>query len=280
MLTIRQTPRGVSYKQKRTWVISGLITAVLFACGFGYAAGAWQLFAPDGTVALEYRAFSPGDGPPEGVDTDALRKLLNPGEAALFNLKSTGQQIGLVNELQYSDYNAFSVQTGSYPPAQEIGSSSTFKFYTGSLAHSLNVMGTVKNETDGSGVLDAHELEESDELLEIAGVTAYRLVPLGDVTGYHASYRDDSGSELTFQASYGESWRTIFTQMNEQIMEKITLHTNEAFYITAANGAWHKVVWTENRGEQFVYLELNAKANDISREGLIETAEQIAGHKE
>jgi len=276
MSTIRQTSRRSSYKKK--WVISGIITAVLFACGFGYAAGAWQLFASDGTVALEYREFSPGDGPAEGVDTDVLRKLLNPGEAALFNLKSTDRQIGLANELQYTDYDAFNVQTGSYPPAREIGRSSTFKFYTGSLAHSLNVMDIVKNESRGGGVLDTHELKESDELLEIAGVTSYYLVPLGDVTGYHASYRDDSGSELTLQVSYGESWRTVFTQMNEQIMEKITLYTNEAFYITAANGAWHRVVWTEHRGEQFVYLELNAKASDVSREGLIETAEQIAGH--
>jgi len=277
MSTIRQNSRISSNKQR--WVITGLLTAVLFACGFGYAAGAWQLFAPDGTVALEYRAFSPGDGPIEGVDTDALRKLLNPGEAALFNLKNADQQIGLVNELQYTDYDVFQVKTGSYPPAREIGSSSSFAFYTGSLAHNLNVIGPVGNEDEGNNVLDTHELKEPKELLEVAGVTSYQLVPLGDVTGYHASYRDDSGSEVTLQASYGESWRTVFTQMNEQVMEKIALHANEALYITAANGAWHKVVWTESSGGQFVYLELNAKAGDVSRASLIEVAEQIAGHE-
>jgi len=277
MSTIRRNSQ-ISSNKKR-WVITGLITAVLFVCGFGYAAGTWQLFAPDGTVALEYRAFPPGDDPFEGVDTVALRKLLNPGEAAIFNLKNTDRQIGLVNELQYTKYDVFQVKTGSYPPAREIGSSSSFTFYIGSLAHDLNIMSPIKNESKGNNALNTHEINEPKELLEMAGVTSYSLLPLGDVNGYYASYRDDNGMEVTLQASYGESWRTIFTQMNEQVMEKIILHDNEAFYITAADGAWHKVVWTENSGGQFVYLTLNARAGDLSRESLIEVAEQIVGYK-
>lgn len=268
MSTIRQRTRTAG--NKKPWIMIGLITAVLFACGFGYASGAWQLFHPDGTVALEFREFESGDGPWD-VDTDSLRQLLNPGEAAIFYL-GANRQIMLANELQYADYDAFRANLGSNSPSREL--SLGFTFFSGSLAHNPDSMYVDKYE-EKIGIPIAQKAEKSVKIAGLEQEISYYLIPLGEVGGYFATYQNSSGSEITLSGAFGESWRTVLTELDQLTIGKIELTAGEAFYIQEEDDQSHSVVWSEGSGEQFVYLKLKAGIDDVSRKSLIELADQI-----
>ncbi len=239
------------------------ITAtILFACGFGYAMESWKLFAPDGSVALEYRGFKPGDEPVDEVNTGALQSQLAEGEAAVFYLKDQNRYIGLANERQYADYSQFAAEVGQRKPLNELGNG--FVFQSGSLVHDLRWQ--MEDEKDWAG-------------RETAEGISYRTIPLGETVGYTASYENDSGNKVSLSVWFDVRDRAIFTnEMNGLEMEKVQIGAMEVFYLKGRNSASQRLAWGEGEGERFAYYRLDdLSAEKISQERLLEIASVLIG---
>lgn len=248
-------------KRSRLWYTAVIAAAVVFACGFGYAASSWQLFAPNGSVALEYRNYLPGDEPIRGIDTDALRDKLAEGEAAVFYIREQDQYIGLVNERRYSNYDDFAQAAGGRAPARELGGG--WEYRTGSLVHELQPDWVVqRDKTD----------------FTTDGDVSYRKIPLGPKNGYHATYGDNTGQQMSISATFNERMRTLYTDLAKKQMEKVHLNGIEAFYIREAEGDVHRMVWAEGEGNSFVYYSLSVSSSDErSQDWLREVALELAG---
>jgi len=244
------------------WRISLIVAAVLFACGFGYAMESWKLFAPDGSVALEYRGFMPGDESVDEVDTGALRSLLAEGEAAVFYLKDQNRYIGLANERQYTDYSQFAAGVGQRKPLNELGNG--FVFQSGSLVHDLR-----------SEVTD--EKDWADR--ETAEGVSYQAIPLGETVGYYASYGNERGDKVSLSVWTNVPDRAIFTdEMNELEMKKVQIGSREVFYLKGRNSASQRLAWGEGEGDQYAYYRLDdLSAEKMSQERLIEIASVLIG---
>ncbi|WP_372631632.1 hypothetical protein [Cohnella sp.] len=239
-----------------------IVAAVLFACGFGYAAESWKLFAPDGSVALEYRSFMPGDEPIAEVDTAALRSRLAEGEAAVFYLKAQNRYIGLANERQYTDYSQYAAEVGRRAPLNEVGNG--FVFQSGSLVHDLKW-----------GIEDEKEWTDPKT---VEGIS-YQTIPLGETVGYYANYQNDQGNKVSLSAWFNVPNGAIFTtEMNELDMEKVTIAAKEAFYLQGRDGAVQRVAWGEGSGNQYAYYRLDdLSAEKMPREHLMEIASRLIG---
>lgn len=248
-------------RRSRVWQASFLVAAIVFACGFGYAAVTWKLFSPDGTVALEYLKAEPGDILYDDVDTAALRDMLAEGEAAVFYLKEQNRYIGLVNERKYTeaDYADFAAKTGSRAPLRELGDG--FVFEEGTLVHNMISSPTMVNWADPAAEANV----------------SYRKVPLGETVGYSAVYSDDRGHRLTLSAMFNIPGRQIYTDELDQLrLEKIMVDSVEAFYIRELDQEGHRMAWAEGEGEQHVYYTLyDSAANKLTRESLEKAAAVI-----
>ncbi|WP_391574629.1 hypothetical protein [Cohnella sp.] len=244
------------------WRISLIVAAVLFACGFGYAMESWKLFAPDGSVALEYRGFMPGDESVDEVDTGALRSLLAEGEAAVFYLKDQNRYIGLANERQYTDFSQFAAEIDRRKPLNELGNG--FVFQSGSLVHDLKW-----KVTDEKDWADSTTFEEF----------SYRTIPLGEITGYYASYENDRGDKVSLSVWTNVPDRTILTdEMNELEMEKVQIGAREVFYLKGRDGPAQRLAWGEGEGNQYAYYRLDdLSAEKMPQERLIEIASVLIG---
>ncbi|MBO9610502.1 MAG: hypothetical protein J7639_31400 [Paenibacillaceae bacterium] len=253
-----QQPAAKSKRAKAGY--AALMTAtVIFACGFGFAADSWKLFAPDGSLALEYRSFMPGDEPVAGVDTAALRKMLAEGQAAIFYLKRQDRYIGLANERQYANYSQFAAEAGNYAPRNEIGQG--FAFQSGSFMHELN-----------GGIAGENHAEDSKSAEEIS----FRTIPLGRTIGYSASYKDDRGNQVALTVSFHFPGRTIYTtEMKELNMEKIRVgEAVEAFYLKGKDGIGQRISWGEGDG----YYRLDdLTGGQLPRERMVELASSLIG---
>ena len=246
----------------RAMRVSLIVAAVLFACGFGYAAGSWKLFAPDGSIALEYRSFMPGDEPNIEVDTAALRNRLAEGEAAVFYLKAQNRYIGLANEREYTDYSQFAAEVGRRAPLNEAGYG--FVFQSGSLVHDLKW--GVADDTAWPDPKTAEEL-------------SYRTIPLGDTVGYTASYENGRGSQVSLTVWFNVPDRAIYTTaMNEADVEKVKIGSTEAFYLKERDSDAQRVAWGEGGGERYAYYSLeDLSADKLPRERLVEIASMLGG---
>ncbi|MFF2480377.1 hypothetical protein [Paenibacillus sp. NPDC058071] len=253
---------GTKLHKSRKWYISIAVAAVVFACGFGYAAESWKLFAPDGSVTLEYRSFLPGDEPRDELDTAKLHNMLAEGEAAIFHLMQEDRMIGLANERQYADYAQFASEVGSRAPLKELGDD--FNFQSGKLVHDL------KSEL-------AEEIDWTDS--KTVDDIRYRMIPLGNVTGYYASYSDNSGHKLSLSAVFNLPDRQIFTtEMNHSKVEKVQVGATEIFYMKDTDSTRQRVAWGEGEGERYVYYRLDdLSTHKLPRENLIEMASAVMG---
>ncbi|WP_135554604.1 hypothetical protein [Paenibacillus cymbidii] len=253
-----QQPAAKSKRAKAGY--AALMTAtVIFACGFGFAADSWKLFAPDGSLALEYRSFMPGDEPVAGVDTAALQRMLAEGQAAIFYLKRQDRYIGLANERQYADYSQFAAEAGNYAPRNEIGQG--FAFQSGSFIHELN-----------GGIAGEYHAEDSKTTEEIS----YRTVPLGRTVGYSASYKDERGYEVALTVWFHLPGQTIYTnEMNELNMEKVRVdEAVEAFYLKGKDSDVQRISWGE--GDSYYRLD-DLTGGQLSRERMVELALSLIG---
>lgn len=249
-------------RRVRAGRVSLIVAAILFACGFGYAAESWKLFAPDGSIALEYRSFMPGDEPIAEVDTAALRNRLAEGEAGVFYLKAQNRYIGLVNERQYTDYSKFAAEVGLRAPLNEVGYG--FAFQSGSLVHDLKW-----------GMADEIAWPDPKTAEEIS----YRTIPLGETVGYTASYENDRGNKVSLSVWFNVPDRAIFTTaMNESDVEKVKVGSTEAFYLKGRESASQRLAWGEGSGDQYAYYSLDdLSAEKLSRERLVEIASMLVG---
>lgn len=229
--------------KKKVWFVIGMATIVILASGFGYAAASWKLFEADGSVALEYRQFMPGDEPVESANLDELRSLIPEGEAALFYIKQDGQFLSLANERVITSYEEFRMDAGNSALPERIGNE--YKFSQGTFNHEP---------------IMEHGL--MDELMLAAGSSdepyLYRSVGMGDMTGYYAEFLNEAGSRVTLSGLYGERWSTVNTNLEPLEMIKLQLGDKEAFYMTNEAAGTHQVVWRDSTIDQPVYYELTA----------------------
>lgn len=239
-------------KRSRMWYVSVITAVVIFACGFGYAASSWQLFAPNGSVVLEYRNYLPGDEPNRAIDTNKLRDMLAEGEAAVFYIPESGQYIGLANERQYTNYDQFAQVAGTIVPAREIGHG--WEYQEGSMKHDLRFQSDL-NWGDASA---------TDNI-------SYRLIPLGEKIGYYATYVNTAGNRVSINSIFGGRGRIMYTKLDDMEMNKVSLNGIEAFYIQLEESNAHRIVWAEGESDKSIYFELSS-SEEITREELTEVA--------
>jgi hypothetical protein len=250
------------YKRQRgkALYVSFIAAAIIFACGFGYAAVSLKLFAPDGLVSLEQIGVSPNEVSMEPIGSD-LQDMLDEGEAAIFYLRDQDKYIGLAHEREYdySEFEQFAAATGIHEPLRELGDE--FVFQQGTLMHELDKLAPDLYWGDPDG-------EESVSL---------RKVPLGKTVGYSAIYRDASGHQLTLNAWYNVPDRKIYTdELHRMVAEKITIGAVETFYLKEKDSDMQKMAWAEGEGELHVYYQLFDSAIDkLPRERLVEVAAAI-----
>jgi hypothetical protein len=252
----------IKRKSGKALYVSFIAAAVIFACGFGYAAVSWKLFAPDGAVSLEMISVSPNDISIEPIGPE-LRDMLHEGEAGVFYLRDQNRYIGLAHERDYGEleFEQFAAETGTHKPLRELGDG--FIFHQGTLMHDLNKLAPDLNWGDPDG----------DESVSL------RKVPLGKTVGYSAVYRDDSGHQLTLSAWYNIPERQIYSsELDKLVKEKVTIGEIEAFYLKGKDSDMQRMAWAEGEGELHVYYQLFDSAMDkLPRERLVEVAAAIAG---
>lgn len=244
-------PNGQS-KRSRIWYVSVITAVVIFACGFGYAASSWQLFAPNGSVVLEYRNYLPGDEPNSAIDTKMLRDMLAEGEAAVFYIRERKQYIGLANERKYTNYDQFAQAAGTIVPAREIGNG--WEYQEGSLMHDLHI------QADQSW----GDASAQDNI-------SYQKIPLGEKIGYYATYVNAAGDRISINGILGERGRTMYTNLDDLEMNKVSLNGIEAFYIQLKESNAHRIVWAEGESDKSIYYELSS-SGELTREHLTEVA--------
>ncbi|QNK56929.1 hypothetical protein [Paenibacillus sp. PAMC21692] len=250
------------WRSGKALYVSFIAAAVIFACGFGYAAVSWKLFAPDGAVSLELISVSPNEVSIEPIGPD-LRDMLHEGEAGIFYLRDQNRYIGLAHEREYGDleFEQFAAETDLHAPLRELGDG--FVFHQGTLMHDLNKFAHDLNWGNPGG----------DESVSL------RKVPLGKTTGYSAVYRDSSGHQLTLSAWYNIPDRQIYSsELDKLIKEKVTIGEMEAFYLKDIDSDMQRMAWAEGEGELYVYYQLFDSAMDkLPRERFVEVAAAIVG---
>lgn len=232
---------------RKPWIAVSMIAILIVACGFGFATAAgWKLFDANGSVVLEYRAFIPGDEPVRGVDVDKLRELLPVGEAALFYLKETNDFISIANEQAISSYSVFRNMAGDTIPPERIGND--FVFSQGLFSHvhhpDLNLMEELKQTAALSS--DSYQ---------------YGLINIGEVSGFSANYTHAEGAQLTVSGFYGESWATVYSNLEDEEMMKLQLGDKEVLYITNQHDGNHQMIWRDQAAGKAVYYKLQATRN-------------------
>ncbi|MHA6482425.1 hypothetical protein ACX1C1_11065 [Paenibacillus sp. strain BS8-2] len=258
----RLEPRAIPFKWRmgKSGYIAFIAAAVVFACGFGYAALSWKLFGSDGSIALELRSISPHESTVELIDPSLLERL-GEGEAAIFYLRDQDRYIGLANERQYGPlaFEQFAAETGAHEPLSELGDG--FVFTQGTIRHDLNKIPPDLSWGDPDG-------EERVSL---------RKIPIGAANGYTAKYQDAEGHQLTLTAWYNVPDREIYTDELDRLMiEKVTINEMESFYMKEKDSSVQRISWMEGEGEQHIYYQIfDTSADKLPREQLIEVAAKV-----
>jgi len=252
-------PRALN---RKPWLAVSIIAIVIVACGFGFAtAASWKLFDGNGWVALEYRAFIPGDEPVGGVDVDKLRGLLPVGDAALFYLKETNDFISIANEKVISSYREFRNMAGDTFPPERIGND--FVFSQGSFSHEHHPDLNLMEELKQAAALSSESYQ-------------YGLVDIGEISGFSANYTHAEGTQLTVNGFYGENWATVYSNLEDEEITKLQLGDKEVLYITNRNDGNHQIIWRDQDAGKGIYYKLQAAQNsNVTMEELESTVLSI-----
>lgn len=254
-----------SKKLSRTSLIAGMAALVVVLSGFGYSALKWQLHRADGSVSLEYREFDSTDNgtPSESEAVDRLRSELAPGEAAAYMSPQKGiEYVAFENPIEYDTF-AEVAPLIELPAAFPSELPDGFAFYKGAIHHDLEMISPA-------------EIEEWRQEMERSGQSEM-MKPLA-TTGFSAVsllYHESNGEEIRINATFGEMWRTVYTDLSKQSMDKVEVNGIEAFAITDSDSGKREIAWIDDSGDVPLYFQVSSVTSAVEWDQLIDAAESI-----